>query len=353
MTIPLDVVERIVDEEYERPAPVPESAADGLASEAQRAARRSVRAFSENLSSSRARFLFAPLFVSSPFSSQILEAAKQHRIDPALIAAVIRAESNGFPRAVSRKGARGLMQLMPATARRLGVKSRVRPAGEHPGGHGLPCRARRAIRRDERGPDPRGLQRGRARGRGVRRRSALPRDARLRQTRSRALGLAGAVTLGALTRCFASLRAFLVVAPAAFVLVLVAFLAAHSRAAESFVPYPLLADALGAAPLKAALRAVHRRRRSCFSSLPTSCRASCCSSPTLGVSAAAPLWSRGRGRRRRRVDTSGEPLGIPLDHGSRRAWCSASPCTAWRTAVTCRAGSTWGPCSSRSPRSRP
>jgi soluble lytic murein transglycosylase-like protein len=65
--------------------------------------------------------------LSSPFSSQILEAAKQHRIDPALIAAVIRAESNGLPRAVSRKGARGLMQLMPGTARRLGVKSAFDP----------------------------------------------------------------------------------------------------------------------------------------------------------------------------------------------------------------------------------
>ena len=38
-------------------------------------------------------------------------------------------------------------------------------------------------------------------------------------------------------------RAFLVVAPAAFVLVLVSFLAVHPRAAEAFVPYPLLADA--------------------------------------------------------------------------------------------------------------
>jgi soluble lytic murein transglycosylase-like protein len=125
MTIPLDVVERIVDEEYERPAPVPESAADSLASEAQRAARRSVRAHSENLGSSPAASYSSSL--SSPFSSQILDAAKQHRIDPALIAAVIRAESNGFPRAVSRKGARGLMQLMPATARRLGVKSAFDP----------------------------------------------------------------------------------------------------------------------------------------------------------------------------------------------------------------------------------
>ncbi len=132
MTIPLDVVERIVDEEYERPAPVPESAAASLASDALRPAPRSVRAFSENLPSSpglspSSGASFSSSTISSPFSSQILEAAKQNRIDPGLIAAVIRAESNGYPRAVSRKGARGLMQLMPATARRLGVKSAFDP----------------------------------------------------------------------------------------------------------------------------------------------------------------------------------------------------------------------------------
>jgi soluble lytic murein transglycosylase-like protein len=38
------------------------------------------------------------------------------------VAALIRAESAGNPRAVSRKGARGLMQLMPATAQRFGVR---------------------------------------------------------------------------------------------------------------------------------------------------------------------------------------------------------------------------------------
>jgi len=109
MTVSLDVVDRIVDEEYERPVPVPER--DGrLAGEMGPPAARSLRAFSENL----------PLS-PSPYSSQILAAAKEHKVDPAFIAAVIRAESNGVPTAVSRKGARGLMQLMPATARRLGV----------------------------------------------------------------------------------------------------------------------------------------------------------------------------------------------------------------------------------------
>jgi hypothetical protein len=111
MTISLDVVDRIVDDEYERPAPVPERD-ERLAGAAGAPGTRSLRAFSEHLS----------LSSSSPYSSQILAAAKEHKVDPALIAAVIRAESNGVPNAVSRKGARGLMQLMPATARRLGVK---------------------------------------------------------------------------------------------------------------------------------------------------------------------------------------------------------------------------------------
>lgn len=111
MTVTLDVVDRIVDDEYERPpAPVDPKNGDRAAAGAGVEAGRSLRAFSESLSS------------SSPYSSQILAAAKEHKVDPTLIAAVIRAESNGVPTAVSRKGARGLMQLMPATARRLGVR---------------------------------------------------------------------------------------------------------------------------------------------------------------------------------------------------------------------------------------
>lgn len=52
----------------------------------------------------------------SPFADLIRAAAGKHGLDEALITAVIAAESNFDPRAVSRKGARGLMQLMPATA---------------------------------------------------------------------------------------------------------------------------------------------------------------------------------------------------------------------------------------------
>ena len=54
-------------------------------------------------------------------SDLIFAVAQRYRIDPHLLAAVVRTESAGNGRAVSRKGALGLMQVMPATARSLGV----------------------------------------------------------------------------------------------------------------------------------------------------------------------------------------------------------------------------------------
>lgn len=51
----------------------------------------------------------------------VKEVAARHGVRADLVAAVIEAESDGNPRAVSRRGARGLMQLMPKTAKRLGV----------------------------------------------------------------------------------------------------------------------------------------------------------------------------------------------------------------------------------------
>ena len=52
----------------------------------------------------------------------ISQAGEKHHIDPDFISSVVRAESGFRPRAVSPKGARGLMQLMPKTAAGLGVK---------------------------------------------------------------------------------------------------------------------------------------------------------------------------------------------------------------------------------------
>jgi len=53
----------------------------------------------------------------------IAESARKYDIPEKLLSAVIKVESNFNPRAVSSEGARGLMQLMPATARQLGVKN--------------------------------------------------------------------------------------------------------------------------------------------------------------------------------------------------------------------------------------
>ncbi len=51
----------------------------------------------------------------------VREAAERHRVDPALVRAVIETESNWNPRAYSHKGAGGLMQLIPTTAQRYGA----------------------------------------------------------------------------------------------------------------------------------------------------------------------------------------------------------------------------------------
>ncbi|MBT2745445.1 MULTISPECIES: lytic transglycosylase domain-containing protein [unclassified Lysobacter] len=58
---------------------------------------------------------------TAAFSAEIAAAARQHGVEEAIVRAIIHAESAYNPNAMSRVGAQGLMQLMPATARRFGV----------------------------------------------------------------------------------------------------------------------------------------------------------------------------------------------------------------------------------------
>jgi soluble lytic murein transglycosylase-like protein len=69
-----------------------------------------------------------------PMDRMVQEAAARHKVDPALVKAVISTESGWNPRAVSRKGAVGLMQLIPETAERYGVGNLFDPAQNVEGG---------------------------------------------------------------------------------------------------------------------------------------------------------------------------------------------------------------------------
>ena len=70
----------------------------------------------------------------SAYDAAIDRHAVAHRVDPVLVRAVIQVESNFNPRCISNKGARGLMQLMPETARRYGVRNILDPDQNIQGG---------------------------------------------------------------------------------------------------------------------------------------------------------------------------------------------------------------------------
>jgi soluble lytic murein transglycosylase-like protein len=70
----------------------------------------------------------------TPFAAQITASAKRNGIDPALLAGLIKQESGFNPHAGSAAGAQGLTQLMPGTARGLGVSNPFDPAQSIEGG---------------------------------------------------------------------------------------------------------------------------------------------------------------------------------------------------------------------------
>jgi soluble lytic murein transglycosylase-like protein len=71
---------------------------------------------------------------SEPYDAIIEKYATHYRLDPSLIRSIIETESGFDPKAVSPKGAGGLMQLMPATAERLGVRNIFDPEQNIRGG---------------------------------------------------------------------------------------------------------------------------------------------------------------------------------------------------------------------------
>ncbi len=71
---------------------------------------------------------------ANQYDSLISEFSKKYQVDFALIKAMIRAESAFNPFAVSRKGAKGLMQLMPETASRMNVSNTFNPRENIEGG---------------------------------------------------------------------------------------------------------------------------------------------------------------------------------------------------------------------------
>jgi soluble lytic murein transglycosylase-like protein len=77
---------------------------------------------------------FAPQPDDGRYDDLIRDAADRHGVEFALVKSVIRAESGFDPFAISRKGAQGLMQLMPGTARMHGVREAFRPHDNIDGG---------------------------------------------------------------------------------------------------------------------------------------------------------------------------------------------------------------------------
>ncbi|WP_217913185.1 transglycosylase SLT domain-containing protein [Miltoncostaea marina] len=69
-----------------------------------------------------------PAWVPAPYREPVLRAAMAHGLQPALLAALLRAESGFDPRAVSAAGARGIAQFMPATASGMGLRDPFDPA---------------------------------------------------------------------------------------------------------------------------------------------------------------------------------------------------------------------------------
>jgi hypothetical protein len=115
---PASIVERVDPDEVPYPEPAagtrPEAGNEEAAAKPQ-------------LLSTQVALVPDEVLAARPFANLIATVAASHNVDARLVHAVIEQESNYRARARSKKGARGLMQLMPATARQYGVSDSYDP----------------------------------------------------------------------------------------------------------------------------------------------------------------------------------------------------------------------------------
>jgi membrane-bound lytic murein transglycosylase B len=109
VTLDQSLIEKIVPDEVEHPEPAPQVPEQTVASQGEPAKA-------------------GPGLKETAYAHLIAAAAEAHGVDPILVQALIQVESNYQPRARSNKGAMGLMQLMPATAREYRVRNAYDPA---------------------------------------------------------------------------------------------------------------------------------------------------------------------------------------------------------------------------------
>lgn len=111
VTCDKSLIEKVVADEVPHPDPVQEAAAQAAAASAEAAA-----------------FERTAQLRETAYAGLISAAAEAHGVDPLLVQALIQVESNYQPRARSRKGAMGLMQLMPSVAKQYKVRNAYDPA---------------------------------------------------------------------------------------------------------------------------------------------------------------------------------------------------------------------------------
>ena len=106
---------------FQAPAAAAQSSSASFASQLQSATAATGTTPTASASAVGATAGVSELPAGTPYAAEITAAAKKHGVDPALLAGLVKQESNFNPGAGSPAGAQGLTQLMPATAASLGV----------------------------------------------------------------------------------------------------------------------------------------------------------------------------------------------------------------------------------------